>query len=214
MIELKVLKRDTKERNEYLRSQGLIPAVMYGVDFDSTPITIDNGEFRKVYREAGTSNVINTTGDISGEMIIVQDMHVHVVSGDILNIDFKVVNKGEKTEVTVPIELVGESLAIKNNLGLLNFSHEEVVIETVPSKIPDHIDVDISVLNELGDNIKLLDIDFPEGIDILDDIETTVVSIIATQEEREEVGDGVNLEPELVDQKGKDQEESKEEKDF
>lgn len=209
MIELKVLKRDTKESTEHLRSQGLIPAVMYGSGFESTPITINDGEFRKVYRDAGTSNVINTTGDISGEMIIVQDMHVHVVSGDILNIDFKVVNKGEVTEITVPIELVGESFAVKTNVGLLNFSHEEVVIETVPSKIPNNIEVDISGLKELGDNIKLSDIKLPEGVKLIDDVETTVVSIIAVKEEREEESiSEEDMQPELVDQKGKGEEES------
>ncbi len=212
MIELKVLKRDTKDSNDYLRSHGLIPAVMYGPGFDNISISVNDGEFRKVYREAGTSNVIHTIGDIKGEMIIVQDMDVHVVSGDILSIDFKVVNKGETTEITVPIKLVGESLAVKNNIGLLNFSHEEVVIETIPSKIPDHIEVDISELNGLGDNIKLSDIKFQEGVKCIDDIEITVVSIISPQEEKTE-DDNIDIEPELVNQKGGEKEDSLDKKD-
>jgi large subunit ribosomal protein L25 len=204
MIELKVLKRDTKESTEHIRSQGLIPAVMYGSHFESTPVSVDDIEFRKVYREAGTSNVINTSGDFAGEMILVQDMHVHVVSGEILNIDFKVISKGETTEVTVPVELIGEAPAVKNNIGALNFSHEEVVIETIPSKIPNNIEIDISKLENIGDSIKLSDLKLPEGVLLLDDADITVVSIIGFTEEKEEIED-VQTEPELVDQKGKEE---------
>jgi large subunit ribosomal protein L25 len=204
MIELKVLKRDTKESTEYIRSQGRIPAVMYGANFESTPVSVDDIEFRKVYREAGTSNVINTSGDFAGEMILVQDMHVHVVSGEILNIDFKVISKGETTEVTVPVELIGEAPAVKNNIGALNFSHEEVVIETIPSKIPNNIEIDISKLENIGDSIKLSDLKLPEGVLLLDDADITVVSIIGFTEEKEEIED-VQTEPELVDQKGKEE---------
>ena len=203
MIELKITKRDTQESTDYLRSQGLIPAVMYGAGYESIPVSVRDNEFRKVYRNAGTSNVITTTGDISGEMVLIQDMQVHVVSGKILNIDFKVVNKGETTEVTVPLRFVGESPAVKNNVGLLNTSREEVVLETIPSKIPDHIEIDISVLANLGDNIKVSDIKLSEGVKILDDINETIVSVIGTQEDAgiDNAESEPFVGPELVNQK-------------
>ena len=219
MIELNVLKRDTQDSNEYLRSQGLVPAILYGSEFESTPISVNDIEFRKVYRESGTSNIINTTGDISGEMCVVQDMQVHVVSGNLLHIDFKVMNKGETTEIAVPITLVGESPADKNSLGVVNFSHEEAMIETIPSKIPDHLEADISTLIELGDSIKMQDLKLPEGVKLIDDGETIVVNIVTPKENEveEEVPvveeDGENTEPELVDQKGKAEEEEGETKD-
>ena len=149
MIELNVFKRDVEDSSEYLRSQGLVPAVMYGSTFDSMPVSVNDIEFRKVYREAGTSHLISTTGDVAGELCLVQDMQAHVVSGDLLHIDFKVVNKGEKTEVTIPVVLVGESPAKKNGVGLLNFAHEEVIVETLPSSIPESIEVDISGLVQI-----------------------------------------------------------------
>ena len=212
MIELKVLKRDLQDSNEYLRSQGLVPAVLYGSDFESTPVSVDDVEFRKVYREAGTSHIINTVGDIAGEMLITQDMQVHVVSGELLHIDFKVVEKGQKTEITVPIVLVGESPAKENKIGLLNFSNEEVIIEVLPSDIPESIEVDISGLAQLGDSIKMSDIKLPKGVELVDDEDFTIVSIVSPREEEpeEEVAGDVAMEPELVDQKGKEEAESEE----
>ncbi len=207
MIELKIVKRDKEGSNEQLRGQGLVPAVLYGADFKSTPVSVNDIEFRKVYRDVGTSNIINTIGDIKGEMCIVQDMHVHVVSGEILHIDFKVVEKGQKTEVTVPITFVGESIVEKNSLGIISFSHEEALIETIPSNIPDQIEVDISILKEVGDSIKLGDIKFPDGVELLDNPEITIASAIIpkeNEEEPEEVAVDTEMEPELVDQKGSD----------
>lgn len=209
MIELKVLKRDPQDSNEYLRSQGLVPAVLYGSHFESVPVSIEDGEFRKAYREAGTSHLISTIGDISGELCLVQDVQAHVVSGELLHIDFKVVNQGETTEVTIPVVLVGESPAKKNSIGLLNFSHEEVVIETLPSKIPEKIEVDISGLVAIGDAIKLKDVKLPEGVELVDEANTTLVSIVAPREEEPEEEPTERdsaMEPELVDQKGKGEE--------
>ena len=207
MIELKVLKRDPQDNNEYLRSQGLVPAILYGSDFESTPVSVDDIEFRKVYKEAGTSHLITSTGEVSGEMLIVQDMQVHVVSGELLHIDFKVVEKGQKTEITVPIVLIGKAPAKENKIGLLNFSNEEVVIETIPSNIPESIEVDITGLANLGDSIKISDIKLPEGVELVDDEDFTIVSIVSPREEEpeEEAETDTVMEPELVDQKGKEE---------
>lgn len=208
MIELTVKKRDTKDSNDFLRSQGIVPAIIYGRDFEAIPISVDDSELRKVYKQAGTSNVITLKGDTDAKMCIIQDMQVHVVSGEILNIDLKVVHEGETTEVTVPLTLVGESPAHKNGIGLINFSLEEITIETIPSNIPEKIEVDISNLKELGDSVKLSDLKFSKDVKVLDDMNTTIVSIVAPREEEpeEEAGD-VAMEPELVDQKGKAKEE-------
>lgn len=211
MIELTVKKRDSKNSNDFLRSQGMVPAVIYGHGFDNASLSIDDSELRKVYKKAGTSHVINLKGDTTATMCIIQDMQVHVVSGDILHVDLKVVNAGETTEVTIPLTLIGESPAHKNGIGLINFSLEEITIETLPSNIPDKIEVDISGLNNLGDSVKLSDLKFSKDIKVLDDMNTTIVSIVAPREEEpEEPAEPVSMEPELVDQKGKAKEEDAE----
>lgn len=211
MIELTVQKRDEKNSNDFLRSEGTIPAVIYGNGFENESLSIDDGEFRKVYKKAGTSHVITLKGDTKATMCIVQDMDVHVVTGDILHIDLKVVNAGETTEVTIPLTLVGESSAHKNGIGLINFSLEEITIETLPSNIPEKIEVDISGLDNLGDHVKLSDLKFSKDIKVLDDMNTTIVSIVSPREEEpEEPAEPVSMEPELVDQKGKAKDEDAE----
>lgn len=210
MTELKFTKRDAETSAEFLRSQGLVPAVCYGAGFENTLVTVNDIDFRKVYRHSGTSGLITTSGDIDGEQCLVQDMQVHVVSGDLLHIDFKMVAKGETTEVTVPVTLIGESPAVANKIGLLNMSHDEIVIETIPSKIPESIEIDATKLKELGDSIKVSNLVLADGIKVLDDADTTIVSIMAIKEEVESEEKDTSMEPELVDQKGKSEEESAE----
>lgn len=213
MIELTVKKRDPKNSNDFLRSQGRVPAVIYGSGFENVSVSLDDSELRKVYKKAGMSNVVTLKGDTTATMCIIQDMQVHVVSGDILHVDLKVVNEGETTEVTIPLTLVGESPAIKNSIGLLNFSLEEIIIETIPSKIPQTIEVDISELNNLGDSVKLSDLKFSKDIKVLDDMNTTIVSIVSPREEEpEDAATDTPMEPELVDQKGKAKDESEDDK--
>lgn len=212
MIELNVQKRNPKDSNDFLRSGGRIPAVIYGNEFENVSLSIDDGELRKVYKIAGESNVVNLKGDTKATMCIIQTMQVHVVTGDILHVDLKVVNAGETTEVTVPLTLVGESPAHKNGIGLIHFSLDEIIIETIPSMIPKVIEVDISKLEHLGDNVKLSDLKFAKEVKVMEDMNTTIVSIVAPREEEpeEEPTEDIAMEPELVDQKGKVKEEDAE----
>ncbi|MCI5050948.1 MAG: 50S ribosomal protein L25 [Candidatus Pacebacteria bacterium] len=214
MTELKFIKRDAEKTSpEFLRSQGLVPAVCYGAGNETTLVAVEDVEFRKVYRKVGTSGLIDMTGDVSGEQCLVQDMQVHVVSGELQHIDFKFVAKGQATEVTVPVEIVGESPAVVNKVGLLNISRDELVIETIPSKIPESIEVDGSLLKEIGDSVKISDLKLDSAIEFTDDLDTTIVSIIAPREDEPEAEteEPVSMEPELVDQKGKQEDDSESE---
>lgn len=209
MTKLNVQKRDTNESLDHLRSQGLTVGVCYGAHFDSTPVSFNEGELRKVYHQAGTSSVIDLGGDLEGEQCFIHDMQVHVTTGDILNVDFKIVAANETTEVAVPVETEGESPAVEKHLGLLTIAHHEINIEALPSKVPAEIVVDISGLKEVGDSIKVSDLKLPEGVTALDDADMTVVSISALQDkEEDEEQDGPTMEEVLADPSKDSEEES------
>lgn len=208
MTELKLTKRDAqKESASSLRSQGNVPAVCYGGGFENTTVYVNDIDFRKAYRKVGTSGLITTSGDVNGEQCLVQDMQVHVVTGDILHIDFKMVAQGETTEVTVPVKVTGEPKAVANNEGAIYIAASEVVIETIPSQIPESITIDISKM-EMGDTIRVSDLNLDEGVVAIDDKNMLIVSLsgVKENEEEEESNEPVSMEPELVGQKGKKEE--------
>jgi len=199
MTELNVSKRDAQMSLKALRAEGRTPGICYGAGFENTPVSFDQGEFRKVYKKAGTSSVVELTGDLKGQQCFIQDMQVHVVSGEVLHVDFKIVAQGETTEVTVPIETVGEAEAVTKKQGILNQSIHEVQLEAIPSKVPSVITVNVESLN-VGDSIRISDLVIPEGVTFLEDADAVVVSISGLSEESEE-SNGPTLEEVLADPK-------------
>ena len=212
MTELNVLKRDSNDNLDTLRATGQTPGVCYGGDFENTPISFNQREFRKMYRDAGSSSVIDLGGDLKGEKCFVHDMQVHVVTEEILHVDFKIVAAGQKTEVAVHVETEGEAPAVAKRLGLLTLAHNELTVEAVPSKIPSSIIVDVTGLVAVGDNIKVSDLKLEDGVSILDNADTTVVSISALQEEKEIEEEAISLEDVLADPNADEEASASEEK--
>jgi large subunit ribosomal protein L25 len=199
MTKLNVQKRDANMSLDAIRAEGKVPGVCYGSEFESTPVSFDRGEFRKLYKEAGNATIIELDGDLKGEQCFVHDMQVHVTSGEILHVDLKVVAAGQTTEVAVPVEVEGEAPAVTNKLGLLRIGHSELNVEAIPSKVPSEIIVDVSGLENVGDKIKVSDLKLPEGVEVIDDADMTVVSISGLQEEKEEDENAPSMEDVLAD---------------
>ena len=212
MTKLNVQKRDVKESLANLRSQGLTVGVCYGPNFENVSVAFKDGDFRKLYKEAGTSSVITLTGDLEGKQCFIHDMQVHVTTGEILNVDFKIVAAGEKTEVTVPIEVTGEAPAVHDKKGILRTDHSEISVEAIPSNVPSEITIDISSLKEVGDSIKISDLTLPEGVEALEEENMTLVSISGLQEESEddEESTGPTMEEVLADPSAGEESEEKE----
>ena len=93
-----------------LRKQGLLPAVLYGQNFNSLPIQIDKKTFLKLYKQVGKTNVIDLSVDSQTLPVIVQDLDIDPVFGDVRHADFLVVNLKQKVKVTVPIQYIGTLL--------------------------------------------------------------------------------------------------------
>ena len=209
MIKLNIEKRDATISNEKLREMGKIPAVFYGPKEESTPITLDSIEFMKVYNEAGTSSIITLhIGDEDHDALI-HDVQFHAVSSKPLHVDFYVIEKGKKLTLYIPIEFIGEAPAEKLGGILVKVLHE-VEIEAMPRNLPQHLDVDISVLVDNESIIHAKDIILPEGVELQTDPEETIILVQAPKEEEAEE---VVFDPEAVkvEEKGK-KEEDKEEK--
>ncbi len=188
MTTLTLTKRDTSLNLDVLRKSGITPGVCYGAGIESTPVSFDDAEFRKVYREAGNSSIVTLAGDFAGKQCFIQDMQVHVVTREILNVDFKIVDQNIETEVTVPVEVTGEPTAVTKKLGLLYVARQELTIVAMPSKIPHEIAIDVSNLAEVGDSITVADLKLGAGVKVLEDLDEVIVTITGLQEERESTG--------------------------
>ena len=138
---------------------------------------------------------------------MIQDIKRDVISRTPIHIDFLFVDEKHEVEHEVPIELVGEAPAVKEKDGVLDFTKREIKIKALPQNIPPHITVDISGMLEIGNRLTIKDIEIPKNVSVLDDINETVISIVAQAEDvPEEVGE-IDFDSIKVEEKGKKPEE-------
>lgn len=206
-IILNAQKRTKIGKLESLRKEGFIPAVYYGKKEKSTPIQLKKTDFIKVWKQAGESTVvIINTGDSKIDTLI-REVDFDPVKCEPRHVDFYVFEKGHKTEVSIPLEFVGTSKAVKDLGGILVKTLHEIKIKADPSNMPHQIDVDISTIEEIGDQILAKDIKLPSGIELVESQYEIVATVSAPKEEKEEEVVPVDLSQIEVEKKGKKEEE-------
>jgi len=83
----------------------------------------------------------------------------------------------EKVKTMVPVTLIGEAKAVTEKLGMLLQTLSEVEIEALPDKLPDHLELNVESLAEVGQGLTVADIKVPEGVAILTDGEQQIVNV-------------------------------------
>lgn len=204
MMQITTAPRAPKET----KKEGFIPAVYYGAHQASTSIFVDMIEFTKVLADAGESSSISLKTEHGSETAMIQDVQVHPVKGNIIHVDFYVLEKGQKVHVKTPIVFVGESEAVKAGGVLVKVIHE-LSLEGDPTKVLHEFSVDISALVTKDDVIHVSDIKLPAGVELYHvNADDVVVSIAEAQEEVEEVPVATDLGAIEVEAKGKKEEET------
>jgi large subunit ribosomal protein L25 len=99
------------------------------------------------------------------------------IRGTISHIDLREIRLDQAIHATVVVQLVGEAAGVKTG-GVLSLIARELQVEALPANVPEHIDVDVSVL-ELGDVLRLADIPAIENVAFLDDPHETVIATVS-----------------------------------
>jgi large subunit ribosomal protein L25 len=196
MSTISITKRAERGNNlSKLRGAGKVPAVLYGPKDAAEAITLSRTEIESFIQKQGESSVVTLKGEDIEKDVLIQDIQIHPVSGKIEHVDFYVIDKTKKVEVSVPIEYVGESPAVKTLGGTLVKVLYELEIESLPANIPQQITVDVSGLVDFESSILARDIKLPQGVTLITNPEDTVVlAEEAREEEPEEVAEAPNLE--------------------
>jgi large subunit ribosomal protein L25 len=209
MLTLKVARRDTKTKPETIRKTGQIPAVFYGKKEASTPISIRQSDFLKVWKEAGESSVVALDLPDGTKESLIHDVDLDPVTGNPRHADFYVFEKGHKVEVALPIEFTGVSPAVKDLGGTLVKVMHELKIEAMPKDLPHNIEIDVSSLAQFGDQIIAKDIPLPSGVELKVNPDEVVITVAAPREEKEEEVAPVDLSSiEVSEERGKKEEAS------
>jgi large subunit ribosomal protein L25 len=184
---LKTKIRDiTGKKVKQLRSQGLIPAVLYGHGIKPENLAVAKNDFKKIFAEAGTSSLITLEIEEKAPVkVLAHEPQVNPVSDEPIHIDFYKVRMDEKIKTEIPLEFVGESEAVKQLDGSLVTNRDNIEIECLPTDLVPSIEVDISALKTFEDQICVKDIKVPEKIEVLTDKDEVIAFVEPPRSEEE-----------------------------
>lgn len=208
MNTLKGTVRSKADKLGDIRSNGMIPAVVYGASVKNTTISVPTIDFKKVLKTAGETTIVSLEiDDKKTKKIInalIHEVQVDPVKGFPIHVDFLSVDMNKTVEVEVPIEFVGIAPAEKNGLGVLVKALHNFEIEVLPKEIPNSIAVDLSPLENLDSQIHVSDVKLPKGVKMLTNSEEVVALItLMKEEEPEEESNVEDLSAIEVEKKGK-----------
>ena len=197
-----------------LRSKGLIPAVIYGHGRDPQSLSLNARDLDKLLGHIqAESTVIEVSVGGTTSKTLIREIQRHPIKRQILHVDFQALVAGEKVTVSIPIVLEGIPEGVRLGGGVLDQTLRELEIEVDPSSIPDHIEFDVTNM-VIGDSVHVSDLKMPEGVEVLDDPETSVAVLAAPRAVIEETAaaepvegaEGV-AEPEVIGKGPGDEEE-------
>jgi large subunit ribosomal protein L25 len=161
-----------------MRRAGRVPAVAYGAGLESTPVSVDALElYHVLHTGAGTNAIISLGIDGRSQLVLAREIQRHPVRRDILHVDFVTVQQNVKVDVDIPIALEGEAPGAEVG-GVVSQELYTVRVSVLPLEVPEHIIARISELG-IGDVLRLGDLELPDGVELLDDPERNVVSVVA-----------------------------------
>ena len=164
-----------------LRSEGLVPAVLYGLGEDPVSISVDWPELRKALTtEAGTNALITIDVEGTKQLSIVKDIQRHPTRRDVLHVDFIRLDPNAEVEVEVPLILTGEARKVNQVSGMVDQTAFTLAVFSKPDNIPTEVTADVSEL-EVGETITVGDVQLPEGVRAAGDAEETVASAVVTR---------------------------------
>jgi large subunit ribosomal protein L25 len=161
-----------------LRAAGKLPAVVYGKGFESITVTVDPKELENaVAGEAGLNTLITLKGaaELNGKVVILKDASVHPIRRDMISADFYAINLKEKSTFLVPINVVGTAVG-QTEGGSLQLVRNELEVLCLPTEVPQNIDIDVTAL-EIGDTIHIDQVVVPDGVELVYDVNFTVITL-------------------------------------
>jgi large subunit ribosomal protein L25 len=167
MNNLKALKREISSSgsNNKLRSEGLIPAILYGGKEANKNISIEKKDIKNlIHSDTFLSKVLELDIDGKKEKVIPRDVAFNFVSEEPIHIDFMRIVSGKKIILEIPVKFINhpDSPGLKRG-GVLNIVRRKVELRCPAENIPDEIIIDLSG-TDIGTSIKISSVKLPENV--------------------------------------------------
>ena len=170
-----------KQATRQIRSQKLVPGVIYGgaqeINFSAPAVAFKHlvytPEFMLAHIQVGGNSY----------QCILKDLQFDKVSDDLLHVDFLELSENTPVIATLPVRYTGSSIGVKNG-GRLVTKLKTLKIKTLPKYLREFIEVDVTTL-ELNGNIRVQDVKL-ENMEVLNSARIPMASVILTRQLKQE----------------------------
>jgi len=177
-----------KSAAKRLRSEGIVPGVIYG---QKEPVSIQvNGREagRLVHQFHGSERLVGLNlkddkGQTETRRVLLKEVQTTAVGQNLIHIDFQEVDVTKTVQVSVEVRSKGKAVGEKFG-GILQTVTHEIVVECLPTGIPEFIELDVSAL-EIGHSLHVGDVALPEGVKAISSAEDTIFVVAAPAVEKE-----------------------------
>ncbi len=198
-----------------LRRAGKLPGVIYGRHVEPIAISLEAHSAGLALAKLTSSSLVTINLDGADYPALVRDRQRDFIKGNLTHVDFLAVDLNEKIRTMVGLHYIGVSPAVKDYNGVLVHNLEQLEVECLPTDLPERIDIDISVLKQIGDGIRVRDVRISDKVTIITDPDEMVAVVTLTKEESAEEAAAPGAEPaapELSVERGKKEDEGEEKK--
>lgn len=198
-----------------LRRAGKLPGVIYGRHVEPIAISLEAHSAGLALAKLTSSSLVTINLDGADYPALVRDRQRDFIKGNLTHVDFLAVDLNEKIRTMVGLHYIGVSPAVKDYNGVLVHNLEQLEVECLPTDLPERIDIDISVLKQIGDGIRVRDVHISDKVTIITDPDEMVAVVTLTKEETAEAAAVPGAEPaapELSVERGKKEDEGEEKK--
>ncbi|MGP4073778.1 50S ribosomal protein L25/general stress protein Ctc [Piscibacillus sp. B03] len=199
-----------RSQTKRLRNEGYVPAVVYGKGKEPLTVAVEGVELIKNVRDEGRNAVFSLEVEGKDKLnVMLYDYQADIIKDELVHADFYQVDMSTEVDVEVNINFEGEPQGVKDG-GVKQQTLHTINVRSTPNNIPEEIAIDVSELT-IGDSITISDLKSGKGYEILDDPETTVITILPPQSaevpEVGEEGGETDAEPEVINEKEDSEEE-------
>jgi large subunit ribosomal protein L25 len=162
-----------------LRRDGMVPAVVYGLDAGTVSVSVPARELQHILTgESGANTVITlrVDGDGGEQLALARQIQRHPVRGTVLHVDFVRIRADQTVAAEIPLHLEGEAEGVKNG-GLLEQAMFALSVEALPADLPPAITHDVAAL-DIGDQVHVRDLEVPASVTVLTDTDELVVQVV------------------------------------
>ena len=190
-IELKVTIRKTTGNGaaRELRRGGMIPAILYGPKAEPVMLSVTTKELENILMTSNIGQVLLDlliqNGKQQSRTAMIKELQTQPVSGSLLHVDFYEVAMDQKIKISIPVMTKGQSKGVEEG-GVLQLVRHEVEVFCFPNNIPESLEVDVTDMN-IGDSLHINEASIDEAIELVDETNFTLVTILSPKAEEEEV---------------------------